>query len=123
MKDRRHLLARTLVSRIGFAIGRLRRPRPRVVLATSHTAVLTGNLRYIDEELCARHPEIEVVRLTLRRGGRLGILAPIRSTLLAGYHLAASRVMIVDDYFFPMYVVRPRPGTTRVQVWHAAGAF
>ena len=30
---------------------------------------------------------------------------------------------MVDDYFFPMYVITPRPGTTRIQVWHAAGAF
>jgi CDP-ribitol ribitolphosphotransferase len=44
-------------------------------------------------------------------------------TIRAGYHLAASRVVVVDDYFFPMYVVTPRSGTTRVQVWHAAGAF
>ncbi len=31
--------------------------------------------------------------------------------------------MLVDDYFFPMYVISPREGTLRVQVWHAAGAF
>jgi len=30
---------------------------------------------------------------------------------------------VVDDYFFPMYVITPRPGTVRIQVWHAAGAF
>ena len=45
------------------------------------------------------------------------------STFLAGYYLASSRVTVVDDYFFPMYVIKPRRGTTRVQVWHAAGAF
>jgi CDP-ribitol ribitolphosphotransferase len=32
-------------------------------------------------------------------------------------------VTIVDDYFFPLYVVRPRPGTTAIQAWHACGAF
>ena len=41
----------------------------------------------------------------------------------AGYQLAAARAFVVDDYFFPMYVIRPRPGTVRLQVWHAAGAF
>ena len=124
MKDRRRRLVRTILTRLGFAIGRLRRPRPRVVLATTHTPVLTGNLRVLDEELAAHHPEIAVTRLTLRRGeGLLSRLAPFWATVLAGYHLAASRVVVVDDYFFPMYVVSPRPGTTRVQVWHAAGAF
>ncbi|HYO42210.1 MAG TPA: CDP-glycerol glycerophosphotransferase family protein [Candidatus Limnocylindrales bacterium] len=123
MKDRFRRLLRILVTRVGFAIGRLRSPQPRIVLATTHTATLTGNLRFIDEELRTRRPRLEVVRLTLRHGGGLGSLAPLWSTLLAGYHLAASRVVVVDDFFFPMYVVTPRPGTTRVQVWHAAGAF
>ncbi len=34
-----------------------------------------------------------------------------------------SRVFIVDDYFFPIYVVQPRAGTTIIQTWHACGAF
>ncbi len=114
---------RTLATRFGFALGRLRSPRPRVVLATTHHAALTGNLRFIAEELEARHPDVEVLRLTLRGGGVLGPLASLVGIVRAGYHLAASRVMVVDDYFFPMYVITPRPGTTRVQVWHAAGAF
>lgn len=119
----RHRVVRTIVVRIGFAVGRLRGPRARVVLATSHTAALTGNLRFIADELGATHPEIPIATLTLRRGGRLQRLAPLISTFMAGYHLAASRLVVVDDYFFPMYVITPRPGTTRVQVWHAAGAF
>jgi CDP-ribitol ribitolphosphotransferase len=51
----------------------------------------------------------------LRRAG----LASIR----AGYHLAASRLFVVDDYFLPVYAVAPRGRTQRVQVWHASGAF
>jgi CDP-ribitol ribitolphosphotransferase len=116
-------ILRTLLVRAGFAAGRLRAPRPRIVLATTHTQVLTGNLRFIDDELRSRTPAPDVVRLTLRRGGGIRRLAPLWTTILAGYHLAASRVVVVDDYFFPMYVITPRPGTTRVQVWHAAGAF
>jgi CDP-glycerol glycerophosphotransferase (TagB/SpsB family) len=32
-------------------------------------------------------------------------------------------VFIVDDYFFPIYVITPRAGTTIIQTWHACGAF
>jgi CDP-ribitol ribitolphosphotransferase len=32
-------------------------------------------------------------------------------------------VFIVDDYFFPIYVIEPRRGTTIIQTWHACGAF
>lgn len=41
----------------------------------------------------------------------------------AGWHLATARLFVIDDYYFPMYAIRPRPGTRRVQVWHACGAF
>jgi CDP-ribitol ribitolphosphotransferase len=47
----------------------------------------------------------------------------VRHAVAAGLHLATARVFIVDDYFFPIYVVRPRRGTTIVQAWHGCGAF
>ena len=122
MSSRRRT-ARTFLTRLGFAVGRLGPVRARVVLATSHTPALTGNLGFIYDELRVRHPELPVVTLTLRRGGRVPRLSRPISTFVAGYHLASARVMVVDDYFFPMYVIKPRRGTTRVQVWHAAGAF
>ncbi len=121
--SRRRRIARTFLARLGFALGRLRPPQARVVLATTHLTTLTGNLRFIEEELRAREPAIPVEIVTLRRGGRFSRFGPLLTTMRAGYHLAASRVTVVDDYFFPMYVVTPRPGTLRVQVWHAAGAF
>jgi len=44
-------------------------------------------------------------------------------SIRVGYLLASSRLFVVDDYFFPMYVIRPRRGTRFVQVWHGCGAF
>jgi CDP-glycerol glycerophosphotransferase (TagB/SpsB family) len=55
--------------------------------------------------------------------GLRGRVAGLWQALRAGYHHATARLFVVDDYFFPMYVIRPRPGTVRVQTWHAAGAF
>lgn len=120
----RRRIARTFLTRLGFACGRRRPLRQTVVLATSHTPALTGNLAFIHEELRRTHPEIPVVTLSLQRpDGVLGRFAPLVAAVKSGFHLATARVVIVDDYFFPMYVITPRAGTTRVQVWHAAGAF
>ncbi len=99
-------------------------PRPRIVLATSHSGRLTGNLAFIAEDLAARYPEVRVVSLASRTPP--GIAARLRALAFAaraGYHGASARVFVVDDYFFPLYVIRPRPGTFRLQTWHAAGAF
>jgi CDP-ribitol ribitolphosphotransferase len=39
------------------------------------------------------------------------------------FDLARARLVIVDDYYFPLYVISPRAETTVVQTWHACGAF
>ncbi len=119
----RRRVARTFLSRVGFAVGSILPTKPTVVFATSHLPRLTGNLAFVREELVRRHPEAKVVEITLTRGRVLGRFGPLWASVRSGYHLANARVTLVDDYFFPMYVVTPRKGTLRVQVWHAAGAF
>ncbi len=115
---------RTLAVRAGFFAGARFALRPRILLATSHQGALSGNLAFIAEELAARQPPVPVVVLTLRRrGGILGSPRALAFAIRAGYQLATARVVVVDDYFFPLYVITPREGTVRVQVWHASGAF
>jgi CDP-glycerol glycerophosphotransferase (TagB/SpsB family) len=110
--------------RVGFTFGRVLPLRRRVVLATAHDPVLRGNLAIIRDELARRHPAIPLVILADRPArGRRGRIRALGQAMRAGYHLARARLFIVDDYFFPIYVVRPRRGTTIVQTWHASGAF
>jgi CDP-ribitol ribitolphosphotransferase len=112
------------VVRLGFLLGRLRPPRPYVVLATRDASAIRGNLAAIRRELRSRAPRTVVRTIGYRtRTGRLGRVASAWEALHAGYHLAAARLFVADDWFFPSDVVASRPGTTRVQVWHAAGAF
>ena len=79
---------------------------------------------YIQRELQRRTPPIPVTVLAYRtEPGLRGLLKGVWQALRAGYHLATARVFVLDDWFFPMDVITPRPGTIRVQTWHAAGAF
>jgi CDP-glycerol glycerophosphotransferase (TagB/SpsB family) len=110
--------------RAAFAFGSLFRQRRQVLFATAHAEALSGNLAMLRDDLATRHPEVRIVTLAHgTRAGMRGRLAGAWQALVAGYQLAASRVVVVDDYFFPIYVVQPRPGTTIVQTWHASGAF
>jgi CDP-ribitol ribitolphosphotransferase len=98
--------------------------RDRVALATSHADHLSGNLAAIRDELGRRSPAIPVVELAYRPAhGLRPRIAAVWHALRAGFHLATARVFVVDDYFFPIYVIRPRGGTTIVQAWHGCGAF
>jgi teichoic acid ribitol-phosphate primase len=110
--------------RLAFRLGRRRKPRPEVLLASAHAAALSGNLAAIRDDLATRHPEIRVrVLAHAQVGGFRGRLRMLWHGAIAGYRLATARVVVVDDYFLPLYTVQPRRGTTVAQVWHACGAF
>jgi CDP-glycerol glycerophosphotransferase (TagB/SpsB family) len=110
--------------RLGFLLGRLRPVRDHVVLATLRGDSLHGNLWYLHRELRRRRPPVPVRILAYRtRAGALGRIVGAWHAFRAGYHLATARVFVIDDWFFPMYVITPRPATIRIQTWHAAGAF
>ena len=36
--------------------------------------------------------------------------------------MATSRVLIVDNAYFPVHIIKHKKNTTVIQVWHAAGA-
>ena len=114
---------RAILVRVGFAVGRRAPLRSGVLLATGHLDRVTGNLAWIRDELRREQPEIPIVEFAHRAapGAWQALLASVWS-VRAGYLLATTRLVVVDDYFFPMYVIQPRRGTTFVQVWHACGA-
>jgi len=116
--------ARIALVRLGFLLGRFRPVRRRIVLATSHDPVPRGNLAVLRRALAAHQPSVPVVIQAFSVGRGLGAQwRAARESIRAGYLLASSAVFVVDDFFLPVYVVQPRPGTTIIQVWHACGAF
>jgi CDP-ribitol ribitolphosphotransferase len=98
--------------------------RERVVLASTHSEKLQGNLAFIHAELMRRGLSGRVVCLLHSPSvGFAGKAAMLAYGIRAEFFLATSRVFIVDDYFFPLYVAHKKSETTVIQVWHAAGAF
>lgn len=98
--------------------------RNRVVFATNRTTVLADNFKFLDEELKRQGLNYEHVYLLKKIGsGVWGRLDYLIHLLEATYYLATSKFFVIDDFYFPVYVIRPRKGTEVVQVWHACGAF
>ena len=107
----------------------LRPVQNRIYIAAPHDRALRGSLRLIHDEL-ARATPVPVLLVECRSAIQaLDHFALARSisglflTLRGAYRVASSRVVLVDDYYFPIYPIARRPGTTIVQVWHASGAF
>ncbi len=95
----------------------------RVVLATARTARLEGNLLHIYRAMRTARPDIEYVLLLEPYSyGLPGKLAYFMRLARGMYHLRTARLFVVDNAYLPIHVAPHRPGTTVVQVWHAAGA-
>ncbi len=121
-------IVRVLAARAGAAAARLRPIQERVYIAANRDGELRGNLAEIHRALQSRSlaPRILVdVEATLERRGIpvISLVAGVFRIALRSYRVASSRLVIVDDYFFPIYPVKKRLGVTIVQVWHACGAF
>jgi len=118
------VIVRIWLVRIGFGFGSLRAVQRRVVLATSHADALGGNLAAIRDGIARDAPAVSVTALAHRSttGARARLSGALQG-VRAGYHLATASLFVVDDYYFPIYAIRPRRGTRIVQVWHASGAF
>ena len=121
-------IVRVLAARAGAAAARLRPIQERVYIAANRDGELRGNLAEIHRALQSRSPAPRIlvdVEATLERRGIpvISLVAGVFRIALRSYRVASSRLVIVDDYFFPIYPVKKRLGVTIVQVWHACGAF
>lgn len=115
---------RIALVRATFRLASLLPLQRHVVFATSSADDISGNLAFIRAELGRRNPPIPF-KVVARRPdlGWRSWFGSFLFNIRAAYHLATARLFIVDDYFFPIYVIKPRPDTTIVQTWHASGAF
>jgi CDP-ribitol ribitolphosphotransferase len=122
-------VVRVLAARAGATFARLRPIHERVYIAANRDGVLRGNLAEIERALRFLPAAPTILRETESDGERSGGV-PILNLIIAvlriakrSFRVATSRVVIVDDYFFPIYPVKKRSGVTIIQVWHACGAF
>lgn len=96
----------------------------KVTFASYRSEQLSGNLLYIHNEIHDNYKDISVIVLLKKyRSSFQGKFDYLFHMIKASYHLATSRYFIIDDYYFPVYVIKVRKGTDIVQLWHAAGAF
>ena len=122
-------IVRVFAARAGATLARLRPIHERVYIVANRDGVLRGNLAEIERALRAHPVAPTILRETGsddERNGGVPILSHFTAVLRIAkrsYRVATSRVVIVDDYFFPIYPVKKRSGVTIIQVWHACGAF
>lgn len=99
--------------------------KKRVVFATYRKDSMEGNFKYIYDELQKKAPHLKCKFLYKKFDkGIKGKIIYFLHMMKATYYIATSAYFIIDDFYFPVYVVNKlRKGTEVEQVWHACGAF
>ena len=87
----------------------------KVVLASNKSKELTGNLKYIYDELVSRDEFIIKIYMNNKRDKI--------NRLKMYYNFATSKFILIDDYYRQLYGLKIRKRSELIQVWHACGAF
>lgn len=96
----------------------------KITFATFRTTNLSGNFKFIHDEINRRDLDFKFNFMFKKfKPTLLGKADYLLHMISAGYHMATSKFFIIDDYYFPVYVIKPRKNTKIIQVWHACGAF
>ncbi|MCL1950506.1 MAG: CDP-glycerol glycerophosphotransferase family protein [Turicibacter sp.] len=88
----------------------------KLTLATNRTHELSGNLQNIYGELIKTGENVKIHVLTKK--------SPFRDNLELLKAMATSKIVVIDDYFLPIYLIPKKWQRAKVvQVWHAIGNF
>lgn len=96
----------------------------KVAFASYRANELKDNLFYISSEMEKEYPHMKQVYLMKKFHSSLyGRMIYLVHMIKSCYFLATSRYFIIDDYYFPVYVINPRKNMDIIQLWHSSGAF
>ena len=101
-----------------------RRPVQRKVTIISRQSDRPSlDIRMLQRELARRHPDVECTVLCRAIGpGIGGKLSYLLHMITQMKHIAASRVVVLDGYCIAACVLRHKPETKIIQMWHAVAA-
>ncbi|RGD75519.1 CDP-glycerol glycerophosphotransferase family protein [Anaerofustis stercorihominis] len=97
----------------------------KLVFVANNTDRLDRNPKYIYDEIKKQNLDLKIV-LMFNPAGKKGKKNQIKfllKNMLAEYHMATANFIILDAYYFPLYVIKTKKKTTVIQVWHASGGF
>ena len=117
------LTAKKLIN-ISYKISKIFPVKNKITFATYRTTELDGNFKFIYNKINEDNLDYKCNMLFKKyNSSLLGKADYLLHMISAGYHMATSKFFIIDDYYFPVYAIKPRKENKFIQVWHACGAF
>ena len=95
----------------------------KAVFLSRQSNELTLDFKRVQEELKRQQPDVEIVTLCNRLEGEKsgGLVHFAVTTLKSMYHMATSRVCVLDAYWPAVSILNHKKSLTVIQMWHALG--
>lgn len=88
----------------------------KVVFVVSRSKELEGNLKFIRDEIIVQKPNAKIHLIFPENKMNLKLFKEL-------FTLMGAQYLILDDYYLPVYLIKPKKSLKIIQLWHAAGAF
>ncbi len=93
----------------------IRHDKKKVVFVLSRAHELEGNLKFVYDELIKQSPKANIHFIYAKNKMGLKLFKEV-------FIFSNARYLILDDYYLPIYLVKPNNKLKVIQLWHA-GAF
>lgn len=106
-----------------YAVFKLLPEKPKkVVFISRQSNILTLDFQLLKSELLKREPGIEIAaicnRMDDKKSGKVRFAVSVFKSM---YHLATSKVCVIDSYWPAVSMLKHKKGLTIIQMWHAMG--
>lgn len=88
----------------------------KAVFVISRSKGLDGNLKYVHDELIKQQPHMKIHFVHVENQMNLKLFHHI-------HLISDTSYLIIEDYYLPIYLIKPQKELKVIQIWHAAGAF
>lgn len=111
------------LARAIYALIKLFPTRNKVTFISRQGLEMPLDFRLIVDQLSLDCPRLEVQVLCRPLSKGLAGLRYLPHLAVQAYHIATSKVVVLDSYCIPVCVLRHKPALKVIQIWHAVGAF
>lgn len=110
---------------LGFLYGILKvfpTKKNKVLFLSRQADELSLDFAMLKDELYRQNPKVEIVAICNRLDdSKNGMIGFAFDTLRSMYHMATSRVCVLDAYWPAVSILKHKPQLTVIQMWHAIG--
>jgi CDP-ribitol ribitolphosphotransferase len=105
-----------------YAVLKLFPTKQKICLISRQGDVPPVDFEMLVSEIAAHHPEFQTVVLSkMLRPGALSGIRYLGHMFRQMYHIATSKVVVLDSYCIAVSVLRHKKSLTVIQMWHAIG--